>query len=451
MKNWQPHDYQLRAVQHTLANPAAALFLEPGLGKTSITLAALTVLKEAGKLKNGALVVAPLRPAYSVWPSEIAKWADFNGLTYTVLHGPAKAERLAQKADLYIINYDGLAWLEKSLHPARRFDVLVLDESTKVKNGKTVRFKTLRAMANRFDRRMILTGTPAPRSLQDLWAPLFLLDGGARLETFITRFRRKYFDEIPSRYGYSEWLPRRNTAREIEDKIKDITLTLRAEDYLKMPACLTNVIGVELPAAAMSVYRELENEFYAEVAEGEVTAANAAAKGMKLRQIAGGGVYASMGVAYQHTAKVDALVDLIEEQEGQPLLVAVAFQHEVDAIRKALGYDAPYLGGGISPKASDAICADWNSGKIPVLLAHPASVAHGLNLQAGGHAVAWFTLTWNLEEYIQFNARVHRQGQEKTVVIHHIVADDTIDSHVSDLLVQKRAVQDGLLKSLSRS
>jgi SNF2 family DNA or RNA helicase len=447
--NFQPHEYQMKGIKHLVSRPGAALFFDPGMGKTSTTLAAFSVLQDAGHAK-GMLVVAPLRPTYRVWPTEVLKWADFNGLRVEILHGPKKADALRREADIYVINYEGLAWLEEQAKKLKTlpFDVLCLDESTKIKNTQTQRYKTLRRMRSHFNRFWMLTGTPAPNGLQDLFGQVFMLDGGQRLGKFVTHFRREFFIEYPQRGGYSLWEPRATARGEIEARLADVAMTLKAEDYLKMPRLMENVIEVELPSSAMKVYNRLENDYIAELNSGTVTAANAAAKGMKLRQIASGGVYGTEGAEGVHTAKLDALVDLIEEQEGQPLLVAVAFQHEVDAIRKALGVDVPYLGGGVSITQSNAIVDEWNAGKHPVLLAHPTSVAHGLNLQAGGNAVCWFSLTWNLEEFEQFNRRVYRQGQTKPVVLHYIMAVDTIDADVLEKLRAKEKVQTALMNSL---
>jgi SNF2 family DNA or RNA helicase len=455
--DWTPHPYQMRAIGDMLSKPGYGLFAEPGLGKTSTTLASFSVLKENGAAK-AMLVVAPLRPMSIVWPGEIAKWTDFAGLKHVILHGPKKAERLNEKADVYVINYEGLAWLEQELASRKQmpFDVLCLDESTKIKNTQTQRYKIMKRLRDRFSRVWILTGTPAPNGIENLFGQIFMLDGGERLGKYVTHFRREYFNE--ERFnGYSLWHPRRDTSERVQAKVADVTLALRAEDYLQMPRKIENFIKVELPTAARRVYNALEEEFFSEVGSGLVTAANAAAKGMKLRQIASGGVYGAKSheisadkVAHSvHSEKLDALVDLIEEQAGQPLLVAVAFQHEVDAIRAALD-DAsiPYLGGGVSASKSAEIVSQWNAGAIPVLLAHPTSVAHGLNLQAGGNAVCWFSLTWNLEEFDQFNARVWRQGQTKPVTFHYIVAVDTIDGDVLDALRHKARGQSALMNAL---
>lgn len=450
---WTPHEYQLRAITEMVSKPGYGMFAEPGLGKTSTTLAAYSVLKDNGAAK-GLLVVAPLRPCYRVWPTEIAKWTDFAGMSCVVLHGAKKDALLTgPQKDVYVINYEGLAWLEKALGKMKSwpFDVLCLDESTKVKNTQTVRFKTMKRLRDRFSRVWCLTGTPAPNGIENLFGQIFMLDGGERLGRYITHFRREYFIEQRMYGGYSLWFPRPDTQTRVQAQIADITLALKAEDYLKMPRKIENRIEVALPAAALRVYKGIEDEFFAELGSGVVTAANAAAKGMKLRQITGGAVYGTEGAQGLHDAKLEALADLIEEQEGQPLLVAVQFQHEVERIRAYLNLseaELPYLGGGVSINESNRIVDAWNAGKLPVLLAHPTSVAHGLNLQAGGNAVCWYSLTWNLEEFDQFNARVYRQGQTKPVTFHYIIATDTIDDNVLTALRAKDRTQKALMNAL---
>lgn len=396
--------------------------------------------------------MAPLRVCYSVWPKEAEKWgAD---LKVVVLHGKDKLAALESKADVYCINPEGLRWLAvQRLRP--HFKVVVLDESTKFKNARTQRYKTLETLVDKVPRVICLTGTPAANNLQDIWAQVKLLDNGERLGRFITHFRKRYFSAQLIRIGggrvVEEYLPKVTTAAEITSAISDICMYMRAEDHLDMPALLYNTIEVDLPDDARDVYETLARDLVADLGLDTLSAAHAAVVINKLRQIVGGQVYADDSTQTLHTAKLDALLDLVEEQAGQPLLVACGFQHEADAIRAALkseGIDAPYLGGGISAAKSDAIAERWNAGKLPVLLAHPASVAHGLNLQAGGHAVCWYTLTWSLEEYDQLNRRVYRQGQTRGVVVHHLIAKDTVDERVVEVLQGKDRTQRGLLNLL---
>lgn len=450
-----PHDYQLAAVKHLLGNPGAALFLEPGLGKTSCTLLAVATLLRAKAAKR-VLVVAPLRVCYGVWPKEVAKWDEFSHLRVGILHGSRKDEALASGAQVCTINPEGLPWLIK-IGGHRKFDVLVVDESTKFKNRDTQRWQMMLELIAATKTRWILTGTPAPNNLLDLWTQLFICDKGARLGKFITYFRREYFDEIVQTFGaraIREYVPRRDTAQRIQGKIKDVALYMAALDHLKMPKLVMNTIDVTLPPKALNAYGRIEDGLLAQIDGVNITTAQASAIAMKLRQLTGGCVYGSSAdeVAAAHTAKIEALVDLIDEQNGQPLLVAVGFQHEAEAIAKAVkkefGFDVPYLGGGISAGAGERIASDWNAGKLPVLLAHPSSVAHGLNLQAGGRAVCWYTPTWSLEEYLQFNGRVWRQGQKGTVVVHHLVAGGTIDETVIARVAGKDATQKSLLETL---
>lgn len=442
-------------MQHLLDNAGAGLFLEPGLGKTSCTLAALELFSQH-KL-TPTLIVAPLRVCYSVWPKEVEKWgAD---LKLAILHGSKKAKALDSEADVYVINPEGLRWLAvQRLRP--HFQVVVLDESTKFKNSRSQRYKALEGMLDERVKRVVcLTGTPAANNLQDIWAQVKLLDGGQRLGRFITHFRKQFFSSALIRIGggrsVEEWAPNLTTAPRITAAISDICMYMKAEDHLDMPPLLYNTIEVELPPEVREVYGKLERDLVADLGRDTLSAAHAAVVVNKLRQIVGGQVYADESTQTLHTEKIDALIDLVEEQAGQPLLVAVAFQHEAEAIRRALkkefSIDAPYLGGGISAKKSDEIASQWNAGKLPVLLAHPASVAHGLNLQAGGHAVAWYTLTWSLEEYDQLNRRVYRQGQTQTVVVHHIVAKDTVDARVVEVLQGKDRTQRGLLNLLKET
>jgi len=455
MNSWTPHSYQIDTVRQMVSSAGcAALLLDPGMGKTACALAALTILKRDGALADGALVIAPIRPMMLTWPAEVAKWADFRHLTISIVHGTPKqrAAALERKADIYLINPENVAWLAGTIG-TRTFAVLVVDESTKFKNWSAKRTQALRNIIGQFARRYILTGTPMPRSLQDLFAQAYICDRGVRLGGTLTRYRREYFNE--------EWLPgvpvpmytpKTGASERVFAALADISRRLDARDYLQMPGRIDNTIPVTLPPAAAQTYRAMERDFFTAVGAGEITAANAAGRSMKLRQMAGGSVYDEAGATHAlHDAKLEALADLIEEQQGAPLLVAVAFQSDVHRIRQHLGLspeELPYLGGGMSAKYADDACARWNRGELPVLLAHPASVAHGLNLQAGGHAVCWFGLTWSLEEYVQLNARVYRQGQHRGVIIHHIIAKGTVDELVLDVLAQKDGAQTALFDAL---
>lgn len=453
-----------------IENPAFALLLDPGLGKTSITLAAFDILKKMGIVKQ-MLVIAPLRVCYDVWPEEIAKWEDFNHLTHALLHGPKKEERLRSDVDIFVMNPEGVEWLaqtekvnSRKRESTREWDwpeMLVIDESTKFKHGNTNRFKDIKTVLPHFDRRYALTGTPAPNGYHDLWGQYYMLDLGERLGEYVTHFRRKYFVQGWDGFG---WEIRDGGAEEeIEQAVSDITLRLSAEDYLDLPPMIQKDIGVALPPKAMELYVELQEEFILQVASGEVTAANAGVLGSKLRQVANGRVYLdedglvetenkrNRKVGIIHKAKIDALKDLVEELQGQPLMVAYEFNHDLAALKEAFGDDVPLLGKGTTPAKGRKITQAWNRGEIPLLFAHPQSAAHGLNLQEGGNNICWFSLTWNLEHYIQLVRRQWRQGQTKPVFVYHLLAKHTKDADVAVTVADKDATQKKLLAALQKN
>jgi SNF2 family DNA or RNA helicase len=464
--HYNPYPFQAKAIQMICSQPGTAMLLDPGMGKTGIALAAHCVLQHH-KAINATLVIVPIRPMHLTWPAEIKKWEQFNHLKVSIIHGTPKERlaALAAKADIYLINPENTDWLfNLSDRVIEMFgvqpDLLIVDESTRFKNAQSKRFKALKHMLSVFKRRLILTGTPAPQGIEDMFAQMQIVDDGERLGRYITHFRKQFMLAEEIRIGggktITTWYPKPGADEMVSHKIRDVALRLQAEDYLSMPAISYNVIPVELPSIARQVYSKLADELVAKTACGvTLTAATAAAAVMKLRQITNGWAYHEGGESVRvHSAKVNALCDLVEEQQGTPLLVAVAFLHEVPAIKEALeevlpkGTQVPYLGGGVTRAAADKIIEDWNSGKLPVLLAHPTSVAHGLNLQAGGHAVCWFGLTWNLEEHIQFVARVYRQGQTKPVVVHYLTAQGTVDEDIAKALATKADVQASILNRL---
>lgn len=463
---YNPYPFQAKAINMVCTNPGSALLLDPGMGKTGIALAAIDVLRYHKAIK-AALVIVPIRPMYLTWPNEVKKWDQFQHLRLVIVHGTPEQRRKAlhTPADIYLINPENVAWLVEQ-GGVRAFtnqpELLVVDESTRFKNAQSQRFKALAHMLPDFGRRLILTGTPSPQSIEDLFAQFKIVDNGQRLGRYITYFRKAFMESETIRVGggrtIEKWFPKEGSEQAVAAKIADISLRLQAEDYLSMPAISYNVIPVELPASARKVYDSLDKELVAKVNGSDtLTAATAAAAIMKLRQITNGWAYGEEGSTHVHDAKLDALAELVEEQQGTPILVAVAFLHEVPAIKAALahvlppGTPIPYLGGGVSRGEADRIVAEWNAGKLPVLLAHPTSVAHGLNLQAGGHAVCWFGLTWNLEEHIQFNARVYRQGQDKPVVIHYLTAAGTVDEDIAKALASKADVQSAILNRIKAS
>lgn len=447
---WEPAPYQLRAVQLCVSQGAVGLFLDPGLRKTSITLATLKILK-AKKLMKSALIIAPLRVCYSVWPGEIHKWLEFNELTYQILHGPKKDLLVQKKADIYLLNPDGFEWFFKEKRT--NADILVIDESTMVKRTNTLRFKLLKPQLNRFRRRYILTGTPAPNGYEDLFGQIYVLDQGAALGRYITHYRTTYFYQTGFG-GYDlKLLP--GAAQKIEEKIAPLTLRLAAADYIQLPELVENTVYVDLPAKAMKFYKELEEEFIAQLASGEiVTAATAATASMKLRQCVNGAVFYESAEGKRkweaiHDAKLDACEDLVSELNGKPALVAYEFKHDLERLLKRFGKDTPWVGGGITPKRGKEIEQAWNAGEIPVLLGQPQSVGMGLNLQGSGNTLIWFSQPWNLEIFLQTVRRIYRSGQKAShVFIHSLIARGTIDEVVQRTLLKKDHTQQALFAAL---
>jgi SNF2 family DNA or RNA helicase len=407
---------------------------------------AYRLLREKG-LVSKALVIAPLRPMRKVWPDEIRKWADFKDITYTIVHGGNKEAALAQDVDVYIINPEGISWLFDAKRRRPEFDVLIVDESTKFKNSSTQRFKALKPFLPSFSRRWILTGTPVPNGLLDLFGQVYILDLGRSLGRFITHFREEYF--YPSGYGGYEWKPQQDAFPRIIENISPLILQLSAEEYLQMPELVFRDLTVSLPPASRKLYDELEADFTAMTeSQDEIVALNAAAAGTKLRQIANGALY-TKGDSWTklHDEKLDALDSLLEELNGHSVLIFYEYKHDAERIA-ARNSSIPNLSGSTGSKF-DALVDRFNRGDERILLAHPASAGHGLNLQGSCHHIIWFGIPWNLEYYDQAIARVYRQGQQsKTVFVYHIVAENTKDEDVSKVLTKKDKNQQTLLSAL---
>lgn len=448
---WKPHDYQLRAVKFMVSQAAGGLLLDPGLGKTSISMAAFKILK-AKRIVSKMLVIAPLRPALSTWPAELRKWAEFGHLTLRVLHGTEKEDDLFNPdVDIHVINPEGLPWLTRALSKAQGWpwEMLVVDESTRFKHTRSQRFKLLKPMLPRFRRRYILTGSPAPNGLLDLFGQMFILDGGNALGRFITQYRLAYFAQT-GYMGY-EWVPQPGADERIYKQISPLVLRMAGEDYLELPPLIDRTVEVELPKAAMATYTQMETMMIAAMESGDpVLAANAAAATNKCRQIANGGIYHDGGERWTnlHEAKADAVEELVEELSGKPALVAYEYQHDLERLLKRFP-GAPHIGGGVPAKRFKEIELAWNRGDIPVLLAQPQSVAHGLNLQGTGAAIIWHSIPWDLEIYEQFVRRVWRQGQKERVFNYHVVAKDTVDEAVMKVLRSKDKTQRALLAALN--
>ena len=456
-KRWTPEAYQKRGVKFLIANSVGGLLLDPGLGKTSITLAALKILRTE-KIAQKALIIAPLRVVHEVWPEEINTWEDFHATTYTILHGPKKDAALKLDADIYLINPEGLQWLMVALRGKPwPFDVLVLDESTRFKHTRTQRFKLLKPVLPRFGRRYILTGSPAPNGLMDLFGQMYVVDLGKALGQYITHFRTKYFQQTG--FGGYTWALQPDAEDKIYEAIAPYVLRMSQEEYLHLPPLVNSNHYVTLPKEARKQYDQLERTFMLTLKEGKVNGANAAVVGGKLRQVANGGIYldAEEGddarkAAHLHDAKTEVLIELINELNGQPTLVAYEFNHDLwrllPALKKAGYGDVPSIGGGVSTAAFKKIKEQWNAGALPVLLAQPQSVAHGLNLQKTGRAIIWYGLTWNLEDYFQFIRRIWRRGVQDRVINHHILARDTTDEAVLAALGAKQRTEKALLDAL---
>lgn len=437
---YNPHDYQRYAAEFIITHPISALFLDMGLGKTSITLTAINNLLFDSFEIHKVLVVAPLRVARDTWSSEIEKWEHLKNLRYSVVIGTAQ-ERisvLSTPADIYIINRENIQWLVEESGLPFDFDMAVIDELSSFKNHQSKRFRAFMKSRPKLKRIVGLTGTPAGNGLMDLFAEFKLLDMGERLGRFIGQYRNTYFqpDKRNGMVIYS-YKPLPNAEQQIYDKISDITISMKAADHLKMPELISSEYTVRLSENEKEKYDRLKKDLIFSTEDNEVTAANAASLSNKLSQMANGAVYSDEESVIQiHDRKLDALEDIIESMNSKPLLVAYWFKHDLEQIRKR--FEIREI------KSSEDI-SDWNSGKIPVALIHPASAGHGLNLQNGGSTLVWFGLTWSIELYQQTNARLWRQGQTAdTVVIQHIIAKGTIDEQMMKALKTKDTTQAAL-------
>jgi SNF2 family DNA or RNA helicase len=446
-QDWKPHAYQKRIIKFGLQNACAGLFLDPGLGKTSICLAIIKVLKKE-KMMNKALIIAPLRVCYSVWPKEISKWTDFQNITVEILHGADKEKALQREADIYLINPEGLPWLCAKKFRTLGFDILIIDESSKFKATNTKRFKLLRNVLQGFRRRYVLTGTPVPNGLMDLFGQIYILDMGAALGRYITHYRNTYF--YPSGFGGYEWKLQEGAEAKIKERIRPFTVHLEDKDYLELPEIVINDIYIDLPEEARAIYDEMEKEMIIAWDAGDITAANAAAASNKCCQIANGGIYDEDSKSHVvHTAKVGVVEELLEELSGSPALISYDFHHDLERLAAVLGKNLPYIGGGVSTKRAAQLEQAWNAGELPYLIGNPASISHGLNLQDAGNHVILPSLTWNFEHYDQFIKRVRRQGNKhKKVFVHRIIARDTVDEAKIFTLAAKGSTQRNLLAGL---
>ena len=440
---YNPHEYQTYATNFILEHSVAAVLLEMGLGKSVITLTAIYELMLNRFEVQKVLVIAPLRVARDTWPAEIEKWEHLKGLTYSVAIG-TEEERLAalrRPAHLYLINRENVDWLITKSGIPFDFDMVVIDELSSFKSHAAKRFKSLLKVRPTVKRMVGLTGTPSSNGLMDLWAEFRILDMGQRLGRYITHYRNNFF--VPDKRNQQmifSYKPRAGAEDAIYRLISDITISMKSADFLKMPECVINEVPVALSEKEWSVYHDLREDMVVAFKDEEIDAVNAAALSGKLLQMANGAVYnEEKEVIRIHDRKLDALEDLIEGANGKPVLVAYWYNHDLQRIKQRFSVR--------EIKTSQDI-KDWNNGEIPVAVIHPASAGHGLNIQFGGSTIIWFGLTWSLELYQQTNARLWRQGQNDTVVIHHIIAKDTIDEDVMAALRKKEKIQSALIDSV---
>lgn len=442
------HNYQTFAVQHIISHPEAGLLLDMGLGKTVSTLTAIKKLMDEYLEVNKVLIIAPKRVAESTWCDEIEKWEHLKGLTVSKILGSQKQRKEALKAsaDIYTINRENVVWLVSHLQGYWPFDMVVIDELSSFKSSKSARFRALRLVRPKTNRVVGLTGTPAPNGLIDLWSQIYLLDMGARLERTITAYRTKYFR--PGRTNGQivfDYKLNNGSEEAIYKQIGDICISMKAEDYLQLPERIDRTVDVHLTEKLAEQYMEFEKEqvLALENEDGDISAVNAAALSNKLLQFSNGAIYDSERNVHEiHSEKLEALEEIVEAANGQSVLVFYSFRHDVSRImRKLKSFHPKEIGGPEDIKA-------WNDGNLPLLLAHPASAGHGLNLQGGGHIIVWFGLPWSSELYQQANARLYRQGQSKPVIIHHLIAKGTMDEDVMKALGNKIDKQEALMQAV---
>lgn len=458
--NFNPHKYQADCIDFLHRRPCAGVFADPGLGKTAMVLQLLDDLYWTTKGPR-ALIIAPLRVVYSVWPAEIRKWGFQNHLTYSILHGGHKQLHARDDTVIHLLNVENIFWLFDGFVPLPKYDVLVIDESSKFKNWSSKRTKLLKKHLDAFDRRIILTGTPSPNSLMDLYSQCFIVDGGKALGRNITAYRNRFF--YPSTFrNFTEWQPKSGSDQLIQRAIAPLVNRIDAETNLDLPPLVNHTIKIDLPAGLQKTYDGFEKQLFAEIENEQFALSSAAAAYNTCRQFANGRMYrppeplslAAKGpdrqVLQLHSLKVEALKELIGELQGKPLLVAYHYQHDLAQLRAEFGNKIPVIGGGTTAKQGGEIISRWNAGEIPLLLGHPQSMGHGVNLQQGGRDIAWFSVTDNLENYIQFNRRIYRQGAPGVTRVHHLIMHKTVDEAIMARLKSKDKSQRALLDALAQ-
>ncbi len=444
---FKPYDYQKHAIDHIIGNPYCGLFLDMGLGKTVSTLSAISYLMYEELEVDRVLVIAPLRVADATWDAEIKKWDHTKHLTYSKVLGSAAKRKAALKvkADIYIINRENVSWLVGYYGTAFPFDMVIIDEISSFKSPKAQRFKALKMVRPLINRVIGLTGTPSPNSLIDLWSQLYLLDMGERLGKFISHYRSNYFNPGQTNgHVVFNYKLKRQSEELIYDKIGDICISMKARDYLDLPERIDRTVDVILSENDQKSYTEFEKKMVLQFMDDEeISVANAAGLSNKLLQYANGAVYnEDKDVREIHKEKLSTLEEIVDCANGKPILVFYSFKHDYSRIMKHLKKYKP------KKLETSKDIENWNDGNIQLLLAHPASCGHGLNLQAGGHIIVWFGLNWSLELYQQANARLDRQGQKQNVIIHHLVTKGTIDEDVLKALESKATGQDALMEAV---
>lgn len=436
-----PHQYQLEAIKFLEANPRAALFADPGLGKTGIMLTLMTRLYWTKDSLCPALVIAPKRVAQMVWTTEVEKFREsFGYLRCVVLHGRDKERLLDTDADIYLLNVENIFWALGR----RQFRALIIDESSRFKNPKAKRFRALKKILDKFDRRYILTGTPAPQSIMDLWCQQYLVDQGAALGRYITHYRNRYFNAVTYR-KFSEWTPKNGADRVVNAKVAPTTFRLDGVDHLDLPEIIYNIVRVNLPDKAYRIYQRLEKDFFAKIDSAEVLVMSSSDLYNKCCQAANGKLYFEDIVLDLHSAKIEAVAEVVGELQGKSVLIAYHYKHDLYQLFDHFGLDTPCIQGDVDIVE---IAHRWNNGEIPVLLGHPLSMGHGLNLQGGGHDIIWMAPPDNLESYLQYNRRIWRQGVTGQVRVHIIVANNTIDEAKWARLNKKDQTQRAFLEAL---
>ena len=446
--NFVPHEYQRYCIERIIGSPSLGLFLDMGLGKTVITLTAVNELIYMRFEVGRVLIIAPKKVAEATWSTEAAKWEHLKHLRFSLILGSEqqRINAVNTDADVYVINRENVVWLVERLRNDWRFDMVVIDESSSFKSHKAKRFKALTWIRPHVSRLLELTGTPAPNGLSDLWAQMFLLDNGERLGKTITAFRERYFKANTHGGHFTTYEELEGAAEEIQQRISDICISMKSEDYLQLPELIYDVVPVELDSKARKAYDKMERDMLLQIDEETIDAGSAAALSNKLLQLCNGAVYTGESDEWTllHDCKIEAFTELIERLNGQPALVFYNFRHDLERLTAVLTKAKKR----VKVLQGSREAEEWNRRELDILLAHPASCAYGLNLQQGGNHVVWFGLNWSLELFQQANKRLHRQGQASAVIVHELAVQNSRDTDVIAALQNKDAAQDNLIESL---